>query len=253
MKSFMIGHIIRRLQEAKRRDTLAYKLAVKAVPRPVRQRLFAHYFNKGINRGADVRTIFESIHDNNLWHSGESKSGFGSELDRTRSLRLLLEQWLSKHQGDIASLLDAPCGDFNWMKEVQFPKNVRYIGGDIVRSLTNDNNRAYGSEHRSFINLDIITDPIPHADAWLCRDVLFHFPFKEGRKVVEQFYGSQCKYFMSTTYSDSMNDRDIEFGWFRPINLSKAPYNLGEPVELWRDAPENEPNRYLGIWRHPRM
>jgi hypothetical protein len=35
-------------------------------------------------------------------------------------------------------MLDAPCGDFNWMKEVDLSA-VHYTGGDIVEPLVNSN------------------------------------------------------------------------------------------------------------------
>jgi len=249
----MLRTLFQRFQEAKRRETMMYKLAAMAVPRPLRRRLFEYYFNRSIKQDADVRTIFESIHAKNWWHSGESKSGFGSELIRTESLRSHLEDWLSSHSEEVSVLLDAPCGDFNWMQAVNLPKGMHYVGGDIVRSLIQSNNTKFGSNDRSFVDLDIISDSLPKADVWFCRDVLFHFPFSEGCKVVEHFRGSECKYFMSTTYENAKNDKDIKFGWFRPINLAIAPYNLGTPLECWKDAPENEPDRYLGVWRNPRF
>jgi len=39
------------------------------------------------------------------------------------------------------------------------------------------NSARFADQKCSFIDMDIISDPLPRADAWLCRDVLFHFPF----------------------------------------------------------------------------
>jgi hypothetical protein len=249
----MLRILVQRFQEAKRRETLAYRLAAMAVPRPFRQKLFEYYFNRSIKQDSDVRTIFESIHAKNWWTSGESKSGFGSELERTQSLRAHLEDWLSVHRDEVSVLLDAPCGDFNWMQAVSLPDSTRYVGGDIVSSLIEANTERFANDQRNFIDMDIISAPLPKADAWLCRDVLFHFPFKQGCEVIERFRASECKYFMSTTHEHARNDTDIKFGWFRPVNLCLPPYNLGTPLELWKDAPENEPDRYLGIWLNPTL
>ena len=248
MRSF-----IQRLQDAKRRDAIAYKLAAMAVPGPIRRKIFEYYFNHSIKQNADVRTIFESIHAKNWWRSGESISGVGSELKRTESLRSQLELWLSVHRDEVSVLLDAPCGDFNWIRAVKLPNNMRYVGGDIVRSLIESNSANFANDDYSFIDMDIISGALPIGDAWLCRDVLFHFPFKEGGEVVERFRASRFKYFMATTNDDAKNDKDIKFGWFRPVNLSIAPYNLGPPIERWKDAPENEPDRYIGVWQNPRL
>jgi hypothetical protein len=164
--------LVQRFQDAKRRGAPAYKLATLAVPRPIRRKLFEFYLHLTIKQDVDVRNIFESIHSENLWHSGESKSGFGSELIGTESVRSNLEGWLAAHREEVSVLLDAPCGDFNWMQAVTFPNGTHYVGGDIVRSLIASNNTRFASDRRSFIDIDIIADPLPKADAWLCRDVL---------------------------------------------------------------------------------
>jgi hypothetical protein len=64
---------------------------------------------------------FTQIYDKNLWRSYETRSGEGSEIHYTRKLR----SWLIKKilTLKIKNFVDAPCGDFNWMKEVLFTLN----------------------------------------------------------------------------------------------------------------------------------
>jgi len=61
-------------------------------------------------------SVFSQIHRNNLWGEQESVSGNGSSLAATANLRQELPPLLAGL--NVTSLLDAPCGDFNWMKEV---------------------------------------------------------------------------------------------------------------------------------------
>ena len=61
-----------------------------------------------------VKETFTEIYTENLWASAESKSGTGSELRNTEVLRQELSVLLKKYK--IQSMLDIPCGDFNWMK-----------------------------------------------------------------------------------------------------------------------------------------
>jgi len=77
--------------------------------------------------------IFEDIMARNRWSGGESRSGPGSTLAYTVNLRHQLEVFLAAFE--IGALFDAPCGDFNWMKEVNFPPGVAYLGGEIAGSL----------------------------------------------------------------------------------------------------------------------
>ena len=48
----------------------------------------------------------------------------------------------SSNNKEIKRLFDAPCGDFNWMKEVHL-LDVDYIGGDIVSSLVLNNKEQF--------------------------------------------------------------------------------------------------------------
>ena len=72
---------------------------------------------------------FQRIFEENAWGNRESVSGEGSNLERTKVVRAELPGLLARH--GVRSLLDAPCGDFYWMKEVDLA-GVDYIGVDIV-------------------------------------------------------------------------------------------------------------------------
>src|SRR5271163_1998520 len=56
---------------------------------------------------------FSKIYADNLWEDAESRSGPGSTLASTTSLRRDLAMLLVKM--DVKTFFDAPCGDFNWM------------------------------------------------------------------------------------------------------------------------------------------
>src|SRR5690348_12469744 len=117
--------------------------------------------------------IFRDIYAQNLWGDQESVSGPGSNLERTSAFRAELPPLL-KAIG-VRTLLDAPCGDYNWMREVELEVE-RYIGVDIVPELIEQNQRQYETATRSFLHRDLVLDRMPRADAILCRDGLVHFP-----------------------------------------------------------------------------
>src|SRR5258708_2291880 len=81
--------------------------------------------------GKPTSQIFEEIYQKNDWDDDESVSGHGSRLDRTANIRAALPSLLQRYQ--CLSLLDIPCGDFNWMKTVAL--DVDYVGADIVGDL----------------------------------------------------------------------------------------------------------------------
>src|SRR5215204_2321496 len=57
--------------------------------------------------------VFNQIYHRNHWGSLESVSGPGSELATTAEVRQGLSTLLTDLS--IKSMLDAPCGDFNWI------------------------------------------------------------------------------------------------------------------------------------------
>src|SRR5215467_12691036 len=142
------------------------------------------------------RQAFQTIFEENRWGSSESPSGRGSTVAYTNPLRPLLERCLKTL--NVKVFLDAPCGDFNWMKYVTLPNGTRYIGGDIVVPLVHDLQKNYGSDRYSFHTIDIVEGPLPEAALWLCRDVLFH----------------------------SRKNDDVKAGGFRFINLRLPPFML---------------------------
>jgi hypothetical protein len=189
---------------------------------------------------------FQTIFEENRWGSSESRSGRGSTLAYTKPLRRSLERYLRKL--DVKVFLDAPCGDFNWMKHVALPDGAYYIGGDIVTSLVHDLQKTYGSEKYSFRKLDIVEQPLPHADVWLCRDVLFHLPNEDIQRVFRNFTASDIPYMLTTTYNFPKKNDDIRAGGFRFINLKLPPFFLPRPLSMLPDFVAPEPPRYLGLW-----
>jgi len=193
--------------------------------------------------------VFRDIYAQNLWGDQESVSGPGSNLERTSAFRAELPPLL-KAIG-VRTLLDAPCGDFNWMKEVELEVD-RYIGVDIVPELVEQNQRRYGTAARSFLHRDLILDQMPFADAILCRDGLVHFPLADIRAALRNFKRSGACYLLTTTFTGVYANREIRTGEWRPINLQRPPFNF--PPPLWlidekRRAADGFSDKCLGLWR----
>jgi len=190
--------------------------------------------------------IFERIYDTNYWGSAESKSGIGSTLEYTAPIRARLPEILNKYR--ISSILDAPCGDFNWMRLVDLGDRY-YTGGDIVSDLVSDLQKRYSSPRRQFIVYDIVSDEMPIVDLWICRDILFHLTFADALSVLKRAAASNIRFFLSTTYSYVKKNIDLErTGGFRSINLQRAPFNLPPPIKLLDDFVVPRVPRYLGLW-----
>ena len=193
--------------------------------------------------------VFRHYLDANEWRERESRSGPGSTLEETRAIREGLPGFVRRNQ--ICTLLDVPCGDFSWMRTVDLD-GVRYIGADIVPALIDDLNTRFGGTAREFRRLDIVSDPLPAADAVLCRDLLIHLPNALCKRVLSNVKASGAKWLLTTTNREVSANVDCGVGDYRPIDLTMPPFNLPEPVETIAEGYGGQPvswGRCLGIWR----
>src|SRR5436190_12979436 len=118
-----------------------------------------------------LQDTFTDIYQENFWADPESVSGRGSTLARTEVIRQELPNVLESVGAK--SLLDAPCGDFNWMRYVDLGE-IEYIGADVVPELITRNRQTFERDGRSFFVLDVTSDPLPEVDVIMCRDCLMH-------------------------------------------------------------------------------
>jgi hypothetical protein len=184
-------------------------------------------FKSNTGKKTDIQKTFSAIYRRNYWGSAETVSGPGSELKNTEKLIGDLNRVLEKY--NISSILDIPCGDFNWMQHVNL-KNIKYTGADIVPELINENIRKYPQKNISFKVLDITTDQLPKADLIICRDCLGHLSIENISKALMQIKSSGSKYFLITSFNNFPGNYDIVNGEWRPVNLLKKPFNLPKPL-----------------------
>ena len=190
--------------------------------------------------------LFEYYYEKNIWGNTESVSGYGSTINYTENLRNGLEKVIIDFE--IKSIIDAPCGDFNWMNSVNL-ENVNYWGFDIVKNLILRNKELYERENVKFSVLDIITDNIPKADLWICRDVLFHFSNDDIDLVIKNFQKSEVKYILTTTYRETILNENIKTGEFRELNLEIEPFCFPKPILIIDDSNNGEVSgRVMGLW-----
>lgn len=194
-------------------------------------------------RDRDAELVFSEIYERNLWGDPETASGRGSTVGRTTVIRYALPTLLSE-VGAI-SLLDAPCGDFNWMRYTELGR-VTYIGADVVPSLITRNQQRYGRDGREFVILDITRCEVPRATVILCRDCFSHFSFRDVRSTIANFKRSNSEYLFATTHTGVREHRDIATGQGRYVNLQLPPFNFPEPTRLVVEDPEL--GKCLGVW-----
>ena len=217
------------------------------------QRLKYEAFKRRL-KGRDPQDIFVEIYERNIWESAESRSGVGSEARVTENLREHLPIIFERFA--INSILDAPCGDFNWMRLVTLPPTMSYIGWDIVPQVIQSNVARHANSQRRFSVANILADDFPKVDLLICRDCLFHFSHADIRRVLQNFVTSGIPFLLTTTHRDldDSTNTDIETGYFRRIDLFAKPFNF-PPEVLYRvdDYAPGHLARQMCLWNRSQV
>lgn len=196
------------------------------------------------------KDIFTSYYKRNTWKGSESASGPGSDYEQTKFLVPELNIMLKYL--NIKSMLDLPCGDFNWMKNVDLSK-ISYHGADIVDEMIKKNNTKYGSENISFSVIDLVNDKLPKVDLVMVRDCLVHLPTEDVIKAIKNIQSSGSKYLLTTnfTWNHQNNNKDISVGEWRRLNLVQSPYNFKYPdrIIVEGNIQSNDRDKTMSLWK----
>jgi len=197
---------------------------------------------------------FTNIYKTNYWNGINSKSGTGSDLHTTRIMRPQLIEMINRRK--FKTMVDAPCGDFFWMKDtIKYLEIDKYIGVDIVKEMIDKNNEQYSIDSIiSFQHGDVVNQALPKVDLIFSRDCLVHFSYETAKKILRNYIDSGSEYLLMTTFmSDQRQYGDILDGQWRAINFLKQPMNLPKPEEILLEGCVEDHYRWtdksLALWK----
>jgi hypothetical protein len=214
------------------------------------------YFARRAAAGVPLSPVeaFRHAWEANLWSGADSRSGPGSGPDQTAVLRQALPALWRKL--GIASLLDLPCGDWTWMADVDLT-GLRYIGGDLLEEVIEQNRRRHRGPDREFVRLDLTSSLLPPADLLLCRDCLVHLSFEDLGRALANIRRSSIGYLLTTTFPGEPANQDIVTGDWRPLNLLRPPFSFPAPLDLLNEGCTEAGGRFgdksLGLWAIPAL
>ena len=200
-------------------------------------------------RSLGLKEKFSEVYERNIFGGSESRSGEGSDLSQTAIVRREIPRLLQEL--GIKTFVDAPCGDWYWMKEVDLPVE-HYIGLDIVEALVAKNQREFGSSKIAFQSMNLAEGNLPKADLIFSRDCLVHLSFADALKIIANFKRSGAKYLLTTTFTDRGRNEDLGDGFGRPLNKRLPPFSFPEPIRLINEGCTAGNNLFadkcLGLW-----
>lgn len=203
-----------------------------------------------IFKNKPIKETFTYINENQIWNNAESVSGNGSELAATHELIKELNGLIK--QRSITSMLDIPCGDFNWMQHVNLNK-VNYIGGDIVETLIKSNTLNFGEDRVRFQLLDLTQDALPKVDLVFCRDCLVHLSYKDIYKALVNIKKSNSTYLLTTSFYRCNRNQNIITGQWRKLNFEIFPFYFSKPLQVidekYTKRGHQHSDKVMAVWK----
>lgn len=201
-------------------------------------------------KSKDKERVFTAIYRAKKWGGKDSVSGPGSDVHQTRAIINELPALLNDF--NISTMLDIPCGDFHWMKNVNL-NNIGYTGADVVKEMILKNREEYTRDGVYFLHLNLIKDRLPKVDLVFCRDCLVHFSFADIFLALNNVCDSQSKYFLTTTFLDRKDNHDITTGQWQALNLELFPFVFPKPLLIIMEGCTEGDGAYedkaLGLWK----
>jgi SAM-dependent methyltransferase len=173
--------------------------------------------------------VFDAIYATGEWGrdaTGAGTSGAGSTEQSTTLYRTFLAQFLKRMH--IHSVVDAGCGDWEFSQMIDWT-GIDYKGFDIVPMVIARDEQKYAQPNIQFFVADIVEADLPPADLLIAKHVLQHLPNAD----VQAFLTRQLHKYKHVLLVDgvmehslSADNHDINTGQYRPLDLTRPPFNL---------------------------
>lgn len=172
----------------------------------------------------------------------ESTAGYGTTKQGCRRLVEELPRIFAQYQ--IKSILDAACGDFYYMEDVDLT-GINYIGVDFVAEQILVNQKKYPG--RDFRVLNMVADQMPTADLVISRDTLIHISNTNIKRFLQSCIESGCKYLLTTNFPEITNQElGGILGW-RNINFNVDPW-LFQVIETVSEQNHFNPEKHATLY-----
>lgn len=191
---------------------------------------------------------------NDVWTRFHS-NGPGSTIEATAPARKWLQRIITDY--GITSMLDAPCGNFQWMQLVNLG-GVAYQGWDVHPEQIAMNQQRW--PHLTFERknlLTIKTKSLPDVDLMWIRDLTIHLPVDYVAKLLDKIKASNIRYLAVTNHPNADNyvelpdeGHDDRPGYFcRGLDLEAPPFNLTGRVDSVNEGHTVHTEQEMALYR----
>jgi SAM-dependent methyltransferase len=153
-------------------------------------------------------------------------SGIGSIPVFNKPYLSFVNNFLEEHS-DIQTIVDIGCGDWQIGQQLHI-QGREYIGTDVSDYIVAKNKKRFKNDNVTFMHLDAVTEPLPEGDLATLKDVIQHLPTEGAQKVLENLDAYKYVVMQNDIYEDQRGNWDIQSGQFRPLDVTKEPFNKTE-------------------------
>lgn len=198
-------------------------------------KLFPNYIRDIFHQDLSEKEAFTLVYEDKVWGDG---SGIGSQPKNAIPYLDIQQQLLFDDK--IQSIVDLGCGDWQLMKELTIPNNKSYIGYDLVETIIQENRRKFERKNIHFVQIDSLADlKNVTADLLILKDVMHHWPNQHIQYAIDSIIPNYKYALIINDYKPIAKNEDIEFGQFRPLDLSKSPFRLNNNYRVILDYPSH--------------
>jgi hypothetical protein len=200
--------------------------------------------------------IFFLIYKSNHWNKYKKinednflVSGPGSIPGNKQTNNVINNLDIFIKKNNIKSILDMPCGDFSWMKNlVKNNTDINYTGYDIVNDIITLNNKKHSSNKINFFCRDIVNEKnYDNFDLVFIRDFFIHIDNESINRILTKIKNSKVRFLAcSNNNNESFNNNIAAIGAHRKINLKIKPFYLDE---IFHTFSEEKDDNYINIYK----
>lgn len=190
----------------------------------------------------NLADVFRGIYDKNRSVGGPGWPTRQSVVETSNIIYSVIREF------EIKSMLDAPCGSFEWMPQLltnisdEFQarnQTFLYHGVDVVDSVLDAtmNNYRDRLDVWKFSRVDFTRESLPSGyDLILSRDALQHLSYQEIINALREFSQVDgAKYLLVGSYLVDSGNKDIRTGGYFPVDLTKPPFNLHSFLRVYSE------------------
>lgn len=172
---------------------------------------------------ADHKHVFTEIFETDAWNGG-----YGNRPESNAQYLKFLQYFINTTP--INSIVDIGCADWNLMKHINIPKNINYLGIDVVDKIIENNNKEYKSKNIKFEANNSVEDLTKYkGDLLIIKDVLHMWSNYDIlfaiEKIIPNFKYAIIVNNIWLNGAPPMNS-EIITGNSRPIDLEVAPFSM---------------------------